>query len=51
VLMTFPRPKVDVIMEEAATQCKTEFRQLEGFGMLSSPDQVKGVFTEVVTGE
>ena len=38
-------------MEEAGTQCKTEFRQLEGLGTLSSPDQMKGVFTEVVAGE
>jgi len=46
-----PHPQADVKMGEAMTQCKTEFRQLEGFGTISSPDQMKGVFTEVVTGE
>jgi len=48
---SYPIPQADVTMEEAAIQCKTEFRQLEGLGTLSSPDQMKGVFSEVVTGE
>ena len=46
-----PFPQADVTMEGAPTQCKTELRQLEGLGTLSSPDQMKEVFTEIVIGE
>jgi len=46
-----PLPQADLTMEEVPTQYETEFRQLEGLGTLPSPDQVKGVFVEIVTGE
>ena len=38
-------------MEESRAQHETESRRLENLKMLSSPDQVKGIFTEIVTGE
>ena len=45
-----PQTDIDMTTEEAQVQHKTRSRQLENLKMLSSPDQVKGIFTEIVTG-
>ena len=46
-----PGTDLEAMMEEVLVQRKIESRQLEGLTALSSPDQVKGIFTEIVTGE
>ena len=45
------RTDLDTTIGEAPAQCEIEYRQLEGLTALSSPDEVKGVFADIVTGE